>query len=304
MVSEMRFQIQHETRYSFGRPVKLSQHCLRFRPRGAGAQFLHDYELTISPTPAGVTEHVDAEGNAVARAWWRGPTPFLHLSKRADVSSTRTNPYDFLVDSANRELTLSYPPNIARLLQPALQRASPSNKLVVGDPIADLGRELAQESGNHLLKFLSLLARRIQQDWTAIRREFGEPWSAQKTFQEKQGACRDLTCLYMDVCRTMGIGARFVSGYQQGAVDQDRRDLHAWAEVYVPGAGWRGFDPTSGLAVADCHVTVAASVHPDGASCVHGSLVPADESREPVQSTLEATIQIHCEETESPSGCE
>jgi transglutaminase-like putative cysteine protease len=78
----------------------------------------------------------------------------------------------------------------------------------------------------------------------------------------------------MEICRAMGLAARFVSGYQEGDVEQDNRDLHAWAEVYLPGGGWRGYDPTHGLAVSDRHVALAASSFPSYAAAVTGHITP------------------------------
>src|SRR5262249_17936328 len=85
---------------------------------------------------------------------------------------------------------------------------------------------------------------------------------------QRQGACRDLAVLFIDACRCLGIAARFVSGYQEGYGSTAKQDLHAWAEVYLPGAGWRGYDPTHGLAVADRHGAVAAAPDPLNAAPV------------------------------------
>ena len=86
--------------------------------------------------------------------------------------------------------------------------------------------------------------------------------------EQRQGACRDFAVLFIDACRCVGLAARFVSGYQDAYRSMGKRDLHAWAEVYLPGAGWRGYDPTRGLAVADHHVAVAAAADPQNAAPV------------------------------------
>jgi transglutaminase-like putative cysteine protease len=85
------------------------------------------------------------------------------------------------------------------------------------------------------------------------------------------GSCRDFTVLFMEACRAVGLAARFVSGYEEGDSTVLERDLHAWAEVYIPGGGWRGFDPTHGLAVADRHVALVASAFPQFTAPVTGS---------------------------------
>ena len=87
----------------------------------------------------------------------------------------------------------------------------------------------------------------------------------------KCGACRDVSVLFNDACRSLGLPARFVSGYFEGDPDNPENDLHAWSEVYLPGAGWRGFDPTHGLAVAARHVALIAGIEPDQAAPLTGS---------------------------------
>ena len=87
----------------------------------------------------------------------------------------------------------------------------------------------------------------------------------------RTGACRDLTVLFMECCRSLGLAARFVSGYQEGDKGTDRRYMHAWAEVYLPGGGWRGFDPTHGIAVTDRHVAVASGPTPATAAPISGT---------------------------------
>jgi transglutaminase-like putative cysteine protease len=86
----------------------------------------------------------------------------------------------------------------------------------------------------------------------------------------REGSCRDLAILFCDVCRVMGIAARFVSGYECATVGRADASMHAWAEVYLPGVGWRGYDPSRGLAVANCHVAVAAGFDPELAAPISG----------------------------------
>jgi transglutaminase-like putative cysteine protease len=102
----------------------------------------------------------------------------------------------------------------------------------------------------------------------------------------------------MEVCRAMGLAARFVSGYQEGDLDQDERHLHAWVEVYLPGGGWRGYDPTHGLAIADRHMALVASAVPSYASPIVGAITPvksAIETGKPPESKMEAHISIQRE---------
>ena len=113
--------------------------------------------------------------------------------------------------------------------------------------------------------------RQLFADFSHIHRDTGAPQSPAHTLQSRRGACRDLAVLFVDCCRAEGIAARFASGYQKGDLQSERRHLHAWPEVYLPGGGWRGFDPTHGAPVADSHVTIAAAAHPRDTMPVTGS---------------------------------
>ena len=104
-----------------------------------------------------------------------------------------------------------------------------------------------------------------------IIRDVGAPHPAETTLRGQEGSCRDLAVLFCAACRAVGLAARFVSGYERDASLQENGDLHAWAEVYLEGAGWRGYDPSRALAVAASHVAVAASSDPLLASPISGT---------------------------------
>ncbi|MFM7576061.1 MAG: transglutaminase-like domain-containing protein, partial [Microcystaceae cyanobacterium] len=120
-------------------------------------------------------------------------------------------------------------------------------------------------------------------------------WEAGITWRNKRGSCRDLTILFMEVCRTMGLAARFVSGYQEGDQATEDWELHAWAEVYLPGGGWRGYDPTHGLAVSDRHIALVASPNPQDCAPVTGEMMPVRSLREtgnPLKSTMSTMVKV------------
>jgi transglutaminase-like putative cysteine protease len=144
--------------------------------------------------------------------------------------------------------------------------------------------------------FLSALSRRIAERCRPAIRLQGDPQPPAFTLREGTGACRDLSVLFIDACRAVGLAARFVSGYYGGPSAADRRYLHAWAEVFLPGAGWRGFDPLQGLAVADRHVAVAAGAQPRDAAPITGTLGGGDTPAD-----LEVDLKI--ESTEAASHC-
>jgi transglutaminase-like putative cysteine protease len=153
-----------------------------------------------------------------------------------------------------------------RALAPYQQRFHPD------ESVTAFAKSVQRDANDQTLPFVTALARRIAERSQPTVRLDGDPQSPGLTLSEGVGACRDLAVLFIDACRAVGLAARFVSGYYVGPVDGDRRYLHAWAEVFLPGAGWRGFDPLQGIAVADQHIAVAAAAHPSGAAPISGTL--------------------------------
>ena len=287
----MLYQISHQTTYTYDRPVLLKPHILRLRPRCDNWQKLHDFSILISPQPEEISEFSDIDGNNITKLWFTTPTDQLSLQILAKVETYQTNPFKYLLEPWATQLPFDYPSSLLQRLKPYLQSYS-----FVPDPLAlELAQEISQEVQDNTTAFLSALNQRIYTKCEYINRETGQPWQAGITWRKKQGSCRDLTILFMEVCRSIGLATRFVSGYQEGDPDQNERDLHAWAEVYLPGAGWRGYDPTHGLAVSDRHIALAASALPLDAAPVSGSVSPISssiQSDRSVSSSMKAQILI------------
>jgi transglutaminase-like putative cysteine protease len=266
----MLFNIEHVTNYRFSRPVFLEPHQFRFQPRNDPAQRLLRFDLAIEPAPAGTTQSLDADGNLVTMAWFNDLHTEMSIRATSEVETLRENPFDYLLTPENRRLPIGYQPWEQVQLAAACRRA---NVPTTCDPVRELAEKLRDAAGNELVSFLTRLSTTIYDRFQRVRRDSGPAWPAATTMEQRQGACRDLAVLFMDACRSLGIAARFVSGYQEGfgtpgALGDNERDLHAWAEVYLPGAGWRGYDPTHGLAVADHHVAIAAAPDPANAAPV------------------------------------
>lgn len=262
----MRFKIEHTTTYAYSGPAFLEPHIVRLCPRNDTSQPWSLFDLHVDPAPAGRSDQLDAEGNSINFLWFEGLTERLELRTRCQVETFRKNAFDYLIEPEAAQLPLVLPPALAKVLQPFVGGAS-------GAPaVLRLVQELLTEFSGETLAFLSGLAHRLYEEVEFVIREDGDPYSPARTLELGQGSCRDLAVVFMDACRTTGLAARFVSGYQEGDADQEKRDLHAWAEVYVPGGGWRGYDPSHGLAVTDGHVALAASWQPSTAAPVSGSL--------------------------------
>jgi transglutaminase-like putative cysteine protease len=262
------FHIEHVTLYKFSRTVFLEPHVLRLGPRADGAQRVHDFRLNVRPLPAGITHGSDAEGNHFTNVWFDGLHDQLAIEVSSEVETLRTNPFDFLLSAEDRSVPITYAASEELSLSACLRREVDAGTT---DAVRQLATGIVAESEGLLMPFLTGLCQRLYEEFEIVRRESGDPWPASETLRKGTGACRDVALLFVDACRAVGLAARFVSGYQEGDSQQDQRDLHAWAEVYIPCAGWRGFDPTLGLTVADRHVAVAASAFAANAAAVTGS---------------------------------
>ena len=291
----MLFTIDHTTEYRFTRPVFFEPHQLRFQPRTDGSQRLVRFDLQIEPTPAGITHSLDPDGNLVTMAWFSSVHDRMVLRATSEVETLRENPYDFLLTSTNQRLPIGYQPWELAQLAPAIRRVAVPIHV---DPARELAEQLREAARGEVIPFLTRLSETIFNRFRVIHREKGSPWPPATTIEQRQGACRDLAVLLIDICRAVGLAARFVSGYHEGDDEQDKRYLHAWAEVYLPGAGWRGFDPTNGLAVADRHVAVAASADPQNTAAVtatyRGTNVEAELYTEVMIETNSAVAVATC----------
>lgn len=261
----MKFRLRHTTSYQYGAPVFLEPHHFRLMPRG-GAQRLLSYELKLDPAPAGITELLDAEGNAGHYAWFKDRTDRLTVTSSFEVETLRRNPFDYvLADLTIATVPVAYSDGLAEILRPYSQPTGPDRSVYA------LAREAAQEVEWQTLPFLAALTQRIYRNTAHIVREEGPAQAAADTLRQQTGACRDVAMLFVEACRTMRLAARFVSGYEPGAAQQERSFMHAWAEVFLPGGGWRGYDPSRGLATAENHVAVASGRSPEAAAPITGT---------------------------------
>lgn len=282
----MFFQLKHVTRYSYSLPVFCDPLTIRLRPREDASQRVLRYRLEIWPPPAGVSEQLDLAGNCVALAWFQEMTLSLSITTSFLVETQPINPYNFILDNDALRLPLPRParePNLASfyLLE---DEASPV--------VANYADTLARQVDYQTVPFLSFLARSLYERTERQIRESGEAWPPEITLQEARGSCRDMAVLFNACCRAMGIPARFVSGYcPPESHTGGELYLHAWSEVYLPGAGWRGFDPSRGLAVSDQHVPVAAGRIPRDAAPTHGTFRGVG-ARSQMQSQIAMNLSI------------
>ena len=282
----MLYRITHTTHYTYSASVHLQPHVIRLQPRCDGHQSLKSFTLEIDPAPAGRSPGIDLEGNTVTQIWFSSQAmDQLWIKTTAEVETHCSNPFNYLLEPWAVQLPIDYPMAIAQPLSPYLK-----GQFTQGiDPLAvELAQTVYQATEGNVVGFLAELNQQIYHTCDYTPRETGAALPAGITWRERSGSCRDFAVLFIEACRAVGLGARFVSGYQEGDPDADNRELHAWAEVYLPGAGWRGFDPTHGLAVSDRHIPVAAAARAQDASPVSGHLHPGSGA----QSTLDTHITI------------
>ena len=248
----MKIAVTHSTIYRYDFPVFLEPHIFRFRPRTNSAQKLLAFDLQISPTPAGTTECLDQDGTLALNAWFDTSTSELSVLSQFSVQLLRENPFDYLLLGESLQLPLWYREPLCAALAPYRQDA------LVAESVKQYARSAAVSAQGNTLSFLTTLSQQIFLSFRQIVRTEGPPWSSDLTLRSMEGSCRDLAVLFCDACRVMGIAARFVSGYECASAGQRGSYMPAWAEVYLPGIGWRGYDPARGLAVSNRHVAVAA----------------------------------------------
>lgn len=262
----MLFSIRHMLRFRYDRHVFVEPLTIRLSPRSDLGQRLIRFRLSVDPEPAGMSQSLELDGNCVSYAWFDGMHDTVTFTAESDVETFRSNPFDFILSPLEADdLPMTYLDPYQTLLEPYLTRHEPAHDI---DDFAD---DMSSQSCGKTLPFVQALCQTIAREFEKINRGSGDPLHPSQTLADKRGACRDLAVLFMDVCRVKGLATRFVSGYSAAVDRHEERELHAWAEVFLPGGGWRGYDPSQGVAVADQHVAVASSALPQGAAPVHGT---------------------------------
>ena len=266
--------IYHRLHYQYEAPVLLGPQRLNLQPRLALHQRLLDHRLNISPKPSGLYSELDVEGNSSQWAYFSGLSDQLEVVLEMTVDCQSFDPYHFLIypfDAAR--LPFAYSGLLEQLLA-VYKEQRPTEPAV-----ADWAAALRSEAGGETVSFLMLLCQRLYEGFAYMLREEGPPHDPADTFHSRRGSCRDLSTLMIAACRSAGLAARFVSGYAWMDQEDVKNELHAWVEVYLPGAGWRGFDPTQGSAITERHIAMAASAYPERAAPVSGGYGGSAASR-------------------------
>lgn len=260
----MHLHVRHTSEYIYDHPVALGPQTLYLYPRTYPYQRLLRYDLTIDPEPSRIVRNVDVEGNVQQLVYFSHPTDHLYVTVEIELQSDEFNSFDFvLFPFETQRVPFRYAKDDDDLLQPYLERVG------VTERVESWARQLAAGAGWQTTAFLTALSQSIRQ-FTYEIREVGAPYPPEQTLTLRKGSCRDYVTLFIAACRSLGIAARFVSGYLFGNPQQEHQ-LHAWAEVYLPGAGWRGFDPTEGSVVVNRHIFLTSTARPELAAPISGT---------------------------------
>ena len=281
----MKIALEHRTTYRFDRPIAIGPHVIRLRPAPHSRTPIEAYSLTISPTDHFINWQQDPFGNYLARAVFPTKASELDITVGLVVDMKVINPFDFFIESYAETYPFDYPDELAADLKPYLDLPASGLGPLVGEWVAASGTP--PSDGQPTVEFLGALNAAIYRDIAySVRMEPGVQ-SPEDTLTQRIGSCRDTAWLLVTALRQCGLAARFVSGYLvQLAADQpsldgatgpteDFTDLHAWAEVYIPGAGWIGLDPTSALFAGEGHIPLAATPHPASAAAITGATEPS-----------------------------
>lgn len=290
----IRVALHHVTEYRFDRLISLGPHIIRLRPAPHCRTPIDSYSLQVDPSEYFLNWQQDPHGNFLARFVFQKQTRILRIAVDLVANMTVINPFDFFVEEDAEHYPFEYDDDLSRDLRPFLERIGG------GTHFSEYLRTI-DVTPRRTITFLVDLNARLQREIKYLIRMEPGVQTPEETLKTRSGSCRDSAWLLVQLLRHFGLAARFVSGYLiqlapdlkpiEGPVGptQDFTDLHAWTEVFLPGAGWIGLDPTSGLLTGEGHIPLAATPVPQTAAPISGMLDPCE-----VEFDFEMTVtRIH-----------
>lgn len=283
--------LNHVTHYRYDRPINLGPQTIRLRPAPHSRTRVLSYSMRIEPATHFINWQQDPQSNYLARLVFPDKTTSFRIEVDLVVEMSVLNPFDFFLEPAAEHFPFEYDASLATELEPYRHKAplTPAFEKY----LASISREKMQTTN-----FLVALNQRLQKDIGYLIRMEPGVQTPEQTLVNASGSCRDSGWLLVQILRHLGFASRFVSGYLiqlksdvksldgPSGTEVDFTDLHAWCEVYLPGAGWIGLDPTSGLLAGEGHIPLACSPEPSSAAPVSGAL---DECETEFEHTMKVT---------------
>jgi transglutaminase-like putative cysteine protease len=275
--------VRYETAYRYATPVNFSTHEIRLFPRGDVFTQVHRLKFETN-SGAHVRFARDAFDNCVAACSFPEPAHELRFQLELDLALEKKNPFDFLLRDEAARVPFSYSPDLRRVLAPFLRKEA-------GPPL-EIPRWEFPERGalRPTVTVLVELNERLHECVGYERREEGQARPPVETLRLGRGACRDVALLLAAALRQHGLAARLTSGYLREAESESRRaegSLHAWTEVYLPGAGWVGMDGTNGIFANHNFISAAVGINPADVTPIDGSFYPRQVTAPQMTSRLE-----------------
>jgi uncharacterized protein (DUF2126 family)/transglutaminase-like putative cysteine protease len=286
--------LHHVTHYRYDRPIQLGPQVIRLRPAPHSRSHILSYSLKVEPAEHFINWQQDPFANYQARLVFPHKTTAFKVTVDLVTEMAVFNPFDFFLEPSAEHVPLTYAPALKEELSSYLEKLPRT-------PLFKKYLSSLDRSRQRTIDFLVQINQRVYQDINYLIRMEPGVQTPDETLQLQSGSCRDSAWLLVQLMRHMGLAARFVSGYLiqltpdvksldgPSGTDVDFTDLHAWCEVYLPGAGWVGLDPTSGLLAGEGHIPLACTPQPSGAAPIEGLMDEAE-----VEFSHEMTItRIH-----------
>ena len=269
--------LNHVTHYRYDRPINLGPQVVRLRPAPHSRTRILSYSMRVEPAKHFINWQQDPQSNYLARLVFPDKTTEFRIEIDLVAEMSVLNPFDFFLEPSAEHFPFKYDAAMAKELAPYLEKAPLT-------PMFEAYLAKIPRDKKHMNDFLVMVNQGLQKHIGYLIRMEPGVQTPEQTLVNASGSCRDTGWLLVQLLRHLGLAARFVSGYLiqlksdvksldgPSGTEVDFTDLHAWCEVYLPGAGWIGLDPTSGLLAGEGHIPLACSPEPGSAAPVSGAI--------------------------------